>query len=584
MPPVSNARRGRAATILREGGSFGEAARAAKVDKRTVTRWMNEPAFKALVRGERIRELHLPPDDAEPEHVSMPSTARISEDGAITDIDIDPSADPEVRGNRDPDTGRPLPFSAEVAASVVQLRLPDDREVPITYAGLLDLHHDRDAARTFLRAATDFRHFLTLWQFADTETGVTRALGDGLWESQEIFCRAASTHPWIFFLKARKLGETTIECAFDAWRGRFYTGGARVHLFSRRDDAAVELLDAVEYGMLRLPGYMHLPLIRRTSHIYELAAGHDDRRLWKAYPANETTSVEQTCIHGHVDELARMGSPSGVWQAIEPTMAGSCHIVTTGLGPTNPASELYRRSEAGDTRLRAVFIPATARPGRDASWLAAKQRELGRAHALQEYPLTVEDALAGTGDFVFSPDDLDAATADAYGLGAAQERHKYVAGIDLGVTDATVIVVLDTSEAPMLDVVHFFRATGLSYPQIQNEILRTRARYPGVLLAIEQNAMGAAVTQNLGLPEGEVALWNTTQASKARIIQSLAVHLESQLLKIPAECEQLLRELRGYQIPDHHIQQDAVMATAIAVEHAAKAQQRRGRIMSVFHL
>ena len=139
---------------------------------------------------------------------------------------------------------------------------------------------------------------------------------------------------WVYFLKARKLGETTIACAYDAWVMRFRDANARVHLFSRRDDAAMELLAAVRVGLERVPTWLQLPVMRATSSVYELSAGKDDRRLAKAYPADRETAVESSCTHGHVDEWARMGNPRKVWQAIEPTMAGSCHIVTTGLGPT----------------------------------------------------------------------------------------------------------------------------------------------------------------------------------------------------------------------------------------------------------
>jgi hypothetical protein len=62
------------------------------------------------------------------------------------------------------------------------------------------------------------------------------------------------------------------------------------------------------------------------------------------------------------------------------------------------------------------------------------------------------------------------------------------------------------------------------------------------------------------------------------------VQLENGCLKIPAECEQMYRELRGYQLPDTHIVQDSIMALAIGIEYAGKAQSLIGRIMSVLHV
>jgi hypothetical protein len=124
--------------------------------------------------------------------------------------------------------------------------------------------------------------------------------------------------------------------------------------------------------------WLQLPATRSTADIYELGAGRDDKQLAKAYPADKETAVENSCTHGHVDEWARMGNPRKVWQAIEPTMAGSCHIVTTGLGPTNHTSIYWRRCLAGDAPHHPCFIGALARPDRTTAWLRAKRQGMGR--------------------------------------------------------------------------------------------------------------------------------------------------------------------------------------------------------------
>ena len=66
-----------------------------------------------------------------------------------------------------------------------------------------------------------FRTFLDHWHFYDQETRSDRILGHVLWPAQEEYVRASAQHRGIYLLKARKLGESTLATAFDAWVARF---------------------------------------------------------------------------------------------------------------------------------------------------------------------------------------------------------------------------------------------------------------------------------------------------------------------------------------------------------------------------
>jgi hypothetical protein len=453
--------------------------------------------------------------------------------------------------------------------------------VPLTLAGLYHLQHNPDDLDLFIRAATDFRVFLDLWQFTNQENGSNAVLGETLWPAQEEFVRTTAEHPWVFFLKARKLGETTIACAYDAWVIRFRDHNARVHLFSRREDAARDLLGHVKHGLERLPAWLQLPVTRTTTDVYELGAGRDDRRLAKAYPADNETAVENSCTHGHVDEWARMSNPRKVWQAIEPTMAGSCHIVTTGLGPTNYTSEYWRRCIAGETAHHPCFIGALERSDRTTAWLKGKQRAMDEQQFREEYPTTWQDALSGGGEFVFRSTDLDHAPEDTHGFGPARPGRKYVNAWDIGRhQDAAVGLVLDVTE-DVHDVVAYRRLRGVSYPEIQREIEALHRAYHGITV-IEDNAAGEAVRENLDLPQHEVVGFRTTASSKARIIEQLQIAVQSGVIKWDAaECPQLDAEMRGYQRPDDDVVQDSVIALAIALEHAP--QVHTGRVLDIIY-
>jgi hypothetical protein len=276
-----------------------------------------------------------------------------------------------------------------------------------------------------------------------------------------------------------------------------------------------------------------------------------------------------------------MGDPGKVWQAIEPTMAGSCHIVTTGLGPTNFTAKYWRRCLAGDARHYPCFIGALARPDRNQAWLRGKRRSMDDQQFRQEYPNTWEDALSGGGEYVFRARDLDGCTREFRPPGPAQAGCKYITAWDIGRhQNAAVGIVLDVTE-DVHDVVHYRRLRGVSYPEIQREIESMHNAYPG-LTVIEDNHAGEAVREYLTLPEHQVLGFNTNPSSKARILEQLKIAVQNWVIKWDADAfPQLDAEMRGYQLPDDNVEQDSVVALAIALEHAPQAhhQARIGPIL-----
>jgi hypothetical protein len=457
-----------------------------------------------------------------------------------------------------------------------------DLRIAIAAKHLQDITADQAKVDQLIAAATSFREFLNHWHFKNGETGEVQILGHGLWPSQELAVREMEATDKAFFLKARKLGETTLECAFDGWKARFGQANSRVHLWSRRDDAAQELLEAVEFGLERLPEWMQLPVARQTTHEYRMNAGEDDERIIKAYPANEETAVEATCTHGHIDEWARMKNPRKVFQAIEPSLAGTAHILTTGLGPTNYSSQFWRRCRSGEADFKPVFIDALKRPGRSVEWLEAKYRSGGRSSAMkQEYPMTEDDALMGEGDTFFDQHELDRAGEETLGATPAMPGRSYVKSWDIGRhQDAAVGIVIDVTEA-LMDVVHYEKIERMPYPILQRRIERMHEAYPGTTV-IEANSAGEAVAENCDIPEDDLQLFTTSGKSKAIILDSLKVSFQKDLLRYDAmEWPQLDQELRGYRLPDDSIVQDSVMSLAIGHSFAGKARaqpkRKRGR-------
>lgn len=421
-----------------------------------------------------------------------------------------------------------------------------------------------------VRCAYSFRHYLNYWRYLDQETKTVRTLGEEIWEGQDQIIEATESVDWYFNLKARKLGATTIEIAYDAWVARFRDTNARVHLFSRREDAAKELLAAVKKGLKSMPPWMQLPYMSSPSLELQMYAGEEDTRIVKSYPTSEETAVEATCTHGHVDEWARMKNPEAVWQAIEPSMAGTCHILTTGKGPINFASIYYKKCLAGETKTVPIFLDALQRPDRDWAWLERKKKGMTEEAFRQEFPMTWEDAMYAGGTFKFRYSDIEIA-GRGVGPQAPIEGHRYVKAWDIGRHyDAAVGVVIDVTATPM-QVVEYVHLKGVPYPALQKRIVRVHDMYPRGATIIEKNNAGEAVAENLeGIRESELVLFDTGPRSKARIIEELQLALEGQDIQWSATAwPGLDNEVRGYQIPDDNIVQDSVIALAIGVANAA---------------
>jgi hypothetical protein len=433
-----------------------------------------------------------------------------------------------------------------------------------------EIQNDPEKMRILIGCATDFRVFLNYWHFKNQNNGKIEVLGHEVWSGQELFIERVQTHDKIYALKARKLGYTTIEQAYDGWVARFKEG-SRVHLFSRRQDAAQEILEAVVLGLDRLPDWMRLPKTKDVKEEKRYKGGPDDERIIKAYPADEDTSVEANCNHAHVDEWARMGNPERVWQAIEPSMAGSCHLITTGMGPANYTADFWMKTMAGDTEFIDHFVPALNRPDRNEAWLEKKRLGMSEKQFRQEYAMTWKDALYGGGVFIFDDRHLAQASIDAWGPTPPKAGHKYLKAWDIGRHhDSTVVVVLDITYA-VVDVVFYDHWEGEPYPMTQRRIEKIHELYRGKTF-IEENAAGLAVIENLDIHEDQLEGFKTTGISKPRIIEGLVLGFAGQTVKYSAKAwPRLHNELQGYQIPDDEITQDSVMALAIGVDCVGKA-------------
>ena len=387
-----------------------------------------------------------------------------------------------------------------------------------------------------------------------------------LWSGVEDLVDALTVYRRVIGLKSRKIGFTTTGLAFALWIQTFFSF-SRAHLFSYRDDAAVDLIRRIKFAHRRLPDYMRLPVVESNDHTLTVSGTPftgepDDVRTIKAYPTTEEASADEVADFVMIDEAARIARLDELYAAVEPTVRRWLLIISSGRGPSGDFRELYDAARAGTVKLTPRFYPWTARPGRDEKWRDDKLASYKlREVAKREYPETEEDAFLGLANHVFPRWAIERAKSGARGLlTKAETGRRYCHGWDIGKErDAAVGTVLDVTERPY-QIVGWRRKLGLPYPELQGEIEDLFATFGGELY-VEANGPGAPVIDNLRVPAYATT---TGPKSKTEMIAKLSVYLENGWLKFDS-LPQLDRELLMYQWDDKGLVQDSVMSLAIAL-------------------
>ena len=363
---VSDVRRARAARVLRNLGTWQQAADAAGLEsKRTIGRWLKEPDFINLLHARGIM-------------VAGPLRITADDSATLEDVDTDESvvwiatADaPAVLGSvvvSDASFLRlvfvPADDVAGVQADIEAKRfplVPDARQGTLVQSALTALT-DADELLTVTRLFTaemreSFATWLSLWKFRAGESRDVRTLGE-LWEGQALLADALCENPHTFLLKARKLGATELSLAFAGYCARVRDVNARIALYSYRERAALDLLAKVRFGLDNLPPHLRLPFRKDpTLKSLEYDAGHEDVRTVVSYPTSQNTSIETTSTHALCDEFAHWPHGERTFAALEPTFTApraTSQLLTTGRGPADWSATYWRACKDGDGLHRPV--------------------------------------------------------------------------------------------------------------------------------------------------------------------------------------------------------------------------------------
>ena len=194
------------------------------------------------------------------------------------------------------------------------------------YEGLAE--DDLEALRRCEDYPKGFYEFLRHWRFVNRETGLIQTF-ETLWSGQEAAAERMVVHPWLFLLKAGKLGFSELECAWDGYIARFKQPRAHINLFSKDGPASRSLLGMVKYGLRNLPGWMGVQTLpdlpggdTLTSLKFRVAGtDFDDVRTVLSFAASEFVGIEATATHAHVDELSHMKAAEVIWGAVSTTVS-----------------------------------------------------------------------------------------------------------------------------------------------------------------------------------------------------------------------------------------------------------------------
>jgi hypothetical protein len=219
-----------------------------------------------------------------------------------------------------------------------------------------------------------------------------------LWPAQHEVARTFQEQRLVVALKARQLGLTWLALSYVLWRVLLHP----IHLamlFSRRDDEAQDLLARLRGMHDRLPPWLQAPkpFVQDNAHEWALASG--SRVL--AFPAVGGDSYTAGTVV--IDEADLVPSLDELLRSTKPTVdAGGKLFLISRPDKSKPESafkRIYRAARAGEFDWKALFLPWSARPDRDAAWFDAQRRDvLARTGALddlhEQYPATEAEALA----------------------------------------------------------------------------------------------------------------------------------------------------------------------------------------------
>jgi hypothetical protein len=218
-----------------------------------------------------------------------------------------------------------------------------------------------------------------------------------LWPAQRSVLDKMARERLLVVLKARQLGMSWLALTYALWV-LLWQSPATVLLFSLREAEAVELLARLKEMYARLPVWMQARrVVRENDKVWQLSNGS------RALAFSTKAGRSYTGTLAIVDEADFVPDLGLFLNGVKPTIdaGGKLFLISTSdkKSPVSTFKNLYRAALRGIGDYQPVFLPWSARPGRDEVWHMRTQAEMFAQRGTHddfyaEYPATPEEALA----------------------------------------------------------------------------------------------------------------------------------------------------------------------------------------------
>ena len=280
-----------------------------------------------------------------------------------------------------------------------------------------------------------------------------------------------------------------------------------------------------------------------------------------------------------IDEAALVADLQAAWQSIRPMLTdfrGSAWFLSTPRGAASFFHTLFQRGQdAANAEWKSWQAPTSARPGIDPAEIEAARQDLSDLAFAQEY----------LAQFVTWTGSVFRRITDCVGTPTGAPA---VIGVDWGrVSDFTVFSVL-SNEGGLIELDRF---RGLEFALQRGRLEAVWRRYGSPAIVAEANSIGGPVIEQLARDGITVRPFVTTSASKATIVEQLALAFEQGTITIPND-PILIGELQAFEasaLPSGLMRyaapagghDDCVMALAIAWAGLGKAVRRASNLAAV---
>lgn len=242
-------------------------------------------------------------------------------------------------------------------------------------------------------------------------------------------------------LKARQLGFSWFSAMYYQWVANYHPA-SHVGIVSKGQDESKDILRRIRQIHTNLPIELQDPKAKFTSEFIEFSSGS----IIRAHPSTEDAGVGFQYRVVGMDEVAFHPYAAQNHAALRPTMSAPGNqmlLFSTAnpeMGQYGFFHDMWEKSTSGATNYTPIFIPWSARPGRDSEWYSKETASLSPDEAKAWYPSTPDEAFVGKMGLVYSMFSRDRHVQPAPVPWDACIRR--VAGVDWGGGDPTAVVML----------------------------------------------------------------------------------------------------------------------------------------------